>query len=63
MMCYKDMTFCPDTINKRCVERKTCRRVMNEQDKKDAADIDTRIAYFMSNPLCFKDKKKKLVHN
>lgn len=61
MMCYKDMTFCPDAINKRCVERKTCRRVMTDQDKNDAADMDCGVSFFMSQPTCFKDKKKKLV--
>ena len=57
MMCYKDRTWCPQTISDRCSRSEGCYRVFTKEDRIHAEKWwkgpDFPIAYWTEEPECF----------
>lgn len=57
MICYKDRTWCPLSINQHCSRRQGCYRAFTEEDRKAAEEWwggpNFPIAHYSEQPDCF----------
>lgn len=58
MLCYKDRTFCPKFIWKKCKNANSCDRVLTSEVKEKAKEVDLPICCFSKPPPCFQKIKK-----
>lgn len=60
MIHFKDMTFCPDGVNRKCADRVGCHRVMTAADKKAANKSQLPVSMYLDEtaPYCFEPLDK-----
>ena len=61
MICYMDMTWCPEWIHERCTKQAKCNRVLTEEVQANAVkwwgSDEAPLCMWSAEPTCFNAKE------